>query len=94
MTVLMDYGAPSLSSVTSGRKVIYIGGFDFSYDLQIRMWPRPMTARELQRMPEAFRDSDGWRRVPVVVCDGGPHYFGAVYDPAAQSVVLFGFNGY
>ena len=64
-----------------------------SYSWHVQMWPRPITARELRALPQAFRDPDSWRRVPVVVCDGGPTYFGAIYDPEAGRVDEFSFNG-
>jgi hypothetical protein len=38
-------------------------------------------------------DKDRWRREPVIVCDGGDDYWGAVYDPATQEISEFEFNG-
>ena len=88
-----DYYRQYVGIVLNGRKVIYINGFGTSYSWHVQMWPRPITALELQALPEAFRDPDSWRRVPVVVCDGGPTYFGAIYDPEAGRVDEFSFNG-
>ena len=34
-----------------------------------------------------------WRTVPLVVCDGGPTYFGVEYDVEAGRFTHFGFNG-
>jgi hypothetical protein len=34
-----------------------------------------------------------WRFQAVMVCDGGPAFFGAVYDPAADRFSDFAFNG-
>lgn len=36
---------------------------------------------------------DTWRRQAVVVCDGGPAFFGAEYDVTARRFVRFDFNG-
>ena len=47
----------------------------------------------LRNFPPAFRDSDYWRGVPTVVCDGGEYYFGVEYDPETGRFRNFSFNG-
>jgi len=40
------------------------------------------------------RDINGdWRRHAVMVCDGGPAFFGAEYDPSTKTFAHFEFNG-
>jgi hypothetical protein len=34
-----------------------------------------------------------WRRAPMVVCDGGPNFWGVEYDVAAKRFQNVGFNG-
>ena len=36
---------------------------------------------------------DEWTKTPVVVCDGGEGYFGAIFDPASGIVSDLVFNG-
>lgn len=68
--------------VVWGRHLIYVNGFHRSYvDRQF----------ELPRFPDA-RARD-WRRDPAMVCDGGRHYFGALFDPEANFLIDVEFNG-
>lgn len=39
------------------------------------------------------QDATQWRRDPVVACDGGEGYFGAVFDPARKTISDLQFNG-
>jgi hypothetical protein len=40
------------------------------------------------------RDNNGdWRKRAVMVCDGGPAFFGVEYDPSAKTFSHFEFNG-
>jgi hypothetical protein len=39
------------------------------------------------------RSPDQWRRAPVIVCDGGPSFFGVEYDVAGRRITQFAFNG-
>ncbi|WP_114953163.1 hypothetical protein [Sphingosinicella terrae] len=39
------------------------------------------------------QDPDRWRREPVIVCDGGPDFFGVEYEVEAGRFTHFGFNG-
>ena len=34
-----------------------------------------------------------WREEPMVVCDGGPRFFGAEFDVAAKRITHLDFNG-
>ena len=89
-----NYYRQYVGIVLNGKKVIYVNGFDDSYAVEIQHQPaEKRAARYLQGLPAAFRDSESWRWVPVVVCDGGPRYFGALYDPQTGTVVRFEFNG-
>src|SRR5207249_10340138 len=47
----------------------------------------------LRNFPPASRDSDYWRGVPTVVCDGGEYYFGVEFDPGAHRFRNFSFDG-
>ena len=38
-------------------------------------------------------DTQSWRREPVLVCDGGPVFFGAEYDVESRRLTQFAFNG-
>lgn len=38
-------------------------------------------------------DADQWRREPVIVCDGGPAFFGVEYDVEAARITQLAFNG-
>jgi hypothetical protein len=43
-----------------------------------------------------FRTDDppaNWRDTPVVACDGGSYFWGALYDPAAGRFSDFAVNG-
>jgi len=41
-----------------------------------------------------MRDINGeWRKRAVMVCDGGPAFFGAEYDPSTRTFSNFEFNG-
>lgn len=35
-----------------------------------------------------------WRSEPVYICDGGPSYWGVLYDPARRRFVQLAFNGF
>ncbi len=63
--------------VTGGRKVIYVNGF-------------------LAHMID-FDGTDlanqKWRRQANIVCDGGPSFFGAAFDPETNNFTHFAFNG-
>jgi hypothetical protein len=37
--------------------------------------------------------SSDWKTMPVIVCDGGPNFFGAEYDVAAGRFTRLDFNG-
>jgi hypothetical protein len=38
-------------------------------------------------------DSGDWRNRAIVICDGGPAFFGVEYDPANRTFTGFSFNG-
>ncbi len=42
---------------------------------------------------DAKAEWPSWRRRPMIVCDGGPRFFGVVYDVAARRIVSLDFNG-
>ena len=35
----------------------------------------------------------GWREQPMIVCDGGPQFFGAEFDISAKRITRIDFNG-
>ena len=64
----------------ANRKLIYMNAF-----------PRDV-GNPAPDGPPSGRAFD-WRRQPVVVCDGGPAFFGVEYDPATKRFNHFEFNG-
>ena len=64
----------------AGRKVIYVNGF-----------PLAMFETEARYTPGVSRDD--WKERAVMVCDGGPAFFGVEYDPKTRSFSHFQFNG-
>jgi hypothetical protein len=63
-----------------GGKIIYVNAFpDGAGD------PNP-------NAPPGFDHFD-WRQQAVIVCDGGPAFFGVEYDPAKKTLSHFEFNG-
>jgi hypothetical protein len=37
--------------------------------------------------------NERWHREPIVICDGGPSFFGAEYDVGARRITHLAFNG-
>jgi hypothetical protein len=69
-----------LGIVSGDQKLIYVNAF--SRDSGDPASSGPATARNFD-----------WHRDAVVVCDGGPAFFGVEYDPATKSFDHFEFNG-
>jgi hypothetical protein len=68
--------------VLGSRKIIYINGFpggDWTT-------PDPLVKPGAIRLPD-------WRKTAVIVCDGGPVYFGAEFDPVSHRFTGLAFNG-
>jgi hypothetical protein len=63
-----------------GRRIIYVNAF-----------PRDVGDPAKDGTP-ATRHFD-WRREPLIVCDGGPAFFGVEYDSQKRTFVHFEFNG-
>ena len=42
---------------------------------------------------DAQNELAGWRERPMIVCDGGPQFFGAEYDVEAGRISHLAFNG-
>ena len=62
------------------RRIIYVNAF-------------PHDTGDLAKAgPPAARNFDRGRE-PVIVCDGGPAFFGVEYDPAKKTFAHFEFNG-
>ena len=40
------------------------------------------------------QDPDYWKKMPVIVCDGGSAYFGVVFDPRKDLIVEYELNGF
>lgn len=40
-----------------------------------------------------YGDPDRWRREPMIVCDGGPAFFGVEYDAEARRFTHVAYNG-
>jgi hypothetical protein len=42
--------------------------------------------------PRTELAESSWRTHAIVVCDGGPSFFGALYEPSAKQFVALDFN--
>jgi hypothetical protein len=62
------------------RRVVYVNGF-------------PRGAGDPAMDGTAAARNFDWHREPVVVCDGGPAFFGVEYDPEKKTFTHFEFNG-
>ena len=40
-----------------------------------------------------YGDPERWRREPVIVCDGGPSFFGVEYDVERGQFTHIAYNG-
>jgi hypothetical protein len=65
--------------IVSGRKVIYVNGYQAEVS-------------DFDGSDIAYWSKDSKNRA-VAVCDGGPTFFGAVYDPEERTFRDFSFNG-
>ena len=83
---LATQGRPELAGAPQGWNRQYVGivrgGRRYIYG---NFFPEDVTGHS--------RDPDQWRREPVIVCDGGPSFFGVEYDVEARRFTHFGFNG-
>jgi len=76
-----DFRRQYTGLLVQGRKMIYVNAFTReSGD------PNP------NGPPGAWHFD--WRRQVVVVCDGGPSFFGVEYDPIRRTFSHFEFNGF
>ena len=75
-----DIGRQYAGLKIAGRSIIYVNGF-----------PLSMFEMEARYTPGLSRDD--WKRQAVMVCDGGPAYFGVEYDPKTKVFSHFAFNG-
>jgi hypothetical protein len=66
--------------VMGSRRIIYVNAFP------------PDAGDPAKDGTPAARNFD-WHREPVVVCDGGPAFFGGEYDPDKKAFAHFEFNG-
>jgi hypothetical protein len=90
-----DYYRQYAGIILNGRKLILINGFYKSHVEYTVAWlAQPRSAAELAAFPAEARNKDYWHFVPVVVLDGGEHYFDAYYDPAQRRISRFEFHGY
>ncbi|HTK80412.1 MAG TPA: hypothetical protein VL286_08225 [Rhizomicrobium sp.] len=64
----------------ANRRIVYVNGF------------RHGAGDPSPDGPTAAREFD-WHRQAVVVCDGGPAFFGTEYDPERKTFANFQFNG-
>lgn len=74
------YGRQYGGIVIGGRKLIYVNAF-------------PMSVIDFYRSSVAVITKKAHREA-VVICDGGPDFFGAVYDPLSRTFRDFAFNGF
>ena len=45
------------------------------------------------RYARRYAQDDRWRREPIIVCDGGAWFWGAIYDPETKEFSRLAFNG-
>ena len=90
-----DYYRQYAGVIVGGRRIIYVNGFHKTQVAETRTFltEHRNDSAALRNFPPASRDSDYWRGVPTVVCDGGEYYFGVEYDPETHRFRNFSFNG-
>jgi hypothetical protein len=66
--------------VVGKRRIVYVNGF-------------PRGAGDPARDGTTAARNFDWHSEPVVVCDGGPGFFGVEYDPEKKTFTHFEFNG-
>jgi hypothetical protein len=66
--------------IVGNRRVIYVNAFPLDVG---------NPAKDGTPAARAF----DWHREPVIVCDGGPAFFGLEYDPQQRTFSNFEFNG-
>ena len=90
-----DYYRQYAGLILKGQKLIVINGFYKSHVEYTTAWlSEHRSEAELAAFPPEARNKNYWHFVPVVVLDGGDHYFEAYYDPAQQRISSFEFHGY
>jgi hypothetical protein len=97
---LDEYYFQFVGVVVDGRRQIYVNAFSRSSiasDVDVlqqfkRQHPEVDTS-DPRAFPPSMNSLDGWRAHAVVVCDGGPSYWGALYDVISKRFVLFSANG-
>lgn len=90
-----DYYRQYAGIILKGQKLIVINGFYKSHVEYTTAWLSDHRSEaELAAFPAEARNKNYWQFVPVVVLDGGEHYFNAYYDPAHHRVTSFQFHGY
>ena len=90
-----DYYRQYAGVLVGGRRIIYVNGFHKTQVAETRTFltEHRNDSAALRNFPSAFRDSDFWRGVATMVCDGGEYYFGVEYDPETHRFRNFSFNG-
>ena len=90
-----DYYRQYAGVIVGGRRIIYVNGFHKTQVAETRTFltEHRNDSAALRNFPSAFRDSDYWRGVATMVCDGGEYYFGVEYDPETHRFRNFSFNG-
>ena len=66
--------------LVGSRRIVYVNAFP------------PDVGNPAKEGTPAARVFD-WHREPVIVCDGGPAFFGVEYDPQQRTFSNFEFNG-
>ena len=90
-----DYYRQYAGIFLKGQKLIVINGFYKSHVEYTTAWlAEHRSEAELAAFPAEARNKNYWHFVPVVVLDGGEHYFDAFYDPAHNRISNFEFHGY
>src|SRR5438093_5016534 len=90
-----DYYREYAGVIVGGRRIIYVNGFHKTQVAETRtlLTEHRNDSAALRNFRSAFRDSDYWRGVATVVCDGGEYYFGVEYDPETARFRNFSVNG-
>lgn len=92
---IRDYYRQYAGINLKGEKLIVINGFFRSHVDYTTAWlAQPHSEAELAAFPAEARGKTYWHFVPVVVLDGGEHYFEAYYDPVHHRISGFEFHGY
>ena len=85
--LISDYYRQYVGIVTNGRRLVFINGFHKAHFDLLQLED---SLDQVRGKPTKRFD---WHTTAVEVCDGGPWYFAAMYDPTSKVIIEFAYNG-